>query len=350
MQIKELVNSFRNRGYPCAEFDLDMDRIMEVIGNRVDAYENIYPDRDIFLRLVLVSGKGVFVIVPYRKKPIASYGKEIRRHLGICAANSMIVFCDVANTSVLSWDGMNVLPADDLYELLQRFHQDGEAASCDGWNGIRMLDRDSADRICGMLAPLENGERPETCQREMTDEDGQAYVKRYESVSIGSFDTGLAGRQRWYPVSEINTDVQVAKAVFGGWFGLHRFSQGEIGTGILYALTCGCIGVLPALDIVQYLTGSMYFYTVRYSGDKDAVRQKEKVYLRKPIHKGWAIAGILLSVLIGVAAWKFVYQGLGGVLIELLAIVAGNASGNEPEGIAEWFRAITDSFSWGGGL
>ena len=33
-------------------------------------------------------------------------------------------------------------------------------------------------------------------------------------------------------------------ALFGGWFGLHRYLSGEIGMGILYTLTCGgfCIG------------------------------------------------------------------------------------------------------------
>lgn len=350
MRIKELINSFRNRGDPCVEIDLDMDRIMEAAGESVDVYENVYLNRDVFLRLILVSGKGVFVVAPFRRKAVTSYGREIRKLLGICAVNSMVVFYDGADVSVLSWDGMNVLPADDLYVLLRDFHHDTKAAPYDGWSGIRMLDEDSADRIGGMLAPLENGERPKSGTGEITGEDGRVYVKRYESVSIGPFDTGLAGRQRWYPVAEINTDVQVAKAVFGGWFGLHRFSQGEIGTGILYALTCGCIGVLPALDIVQYLTGSMYFFMVSYSGERDTVRKKEKVYLRKPVNKGWAAAGIVVSLLIAAAAWKFLYRGLGSVLIELITAVAGNAGGNVPGGMAEWFRVITDSFSWRGGL
>ena len=323
MRIKELINSFRNRGDPCAEIDLDMDRIMEAAGESVDVYENVYLNRDVFLRLILVSGKGVFVVAPFRRKAVTSYGREIRKLLGICAVNSMVVFYDGAGVSVLSWEGMNVLPADDLYVLLRDFHHDTKAAPYDGWSGIRMLDAESADRIRGLLEPLENVARPEADMDEMVDEEGQAYVKRYESVSIGPFDTGLAGRQRWYPVAEINTDVQVAKAVFGGWFGLHRFSQGEIGTGILYALTCGCIGVLPALDIVQYLTGSMYFFMVSYSGERDTVRKKEKVYLRKPVNKGWAAAGIVVSLLIAAAAWKFLYRGLGSVLIECRRKCAG---------------------------
>lgn len=33
-------------------------------------------------------------------------------------------------------------------------------------------------------------------------------------------------------------------ALFGGWFGLHRYLSGEIGMGLLYTCTCGgfCIG------------------------------------------------------------------------------------------------------------
>lgn|GEM_PF-2350607 len=347
MRIKELINRFRNRGDPRIEIELDMERIMEIVGDETEIFENLYLTRELYLSLALISGKGVFVIVPYRDQPDAAKGREIRRCLGICAANSCIAFFNGADTFVLSWNGMELTAAgEDLYELIHEFYQKTHGISAEGWQGLRMLDRDSADRICEILAPLENKERPETDRDEMIDEDGQLYVKRYESIGIGPINTGLAGRQRWFPLSDINTDILVAKAAFGGWFGWHRFSQGEIGTGLLYALTCGCVGILPAFDIVQYLTGSMYFHAVRYTGEKEVIRQKEKVYVRKPGHKGLAIAGIFCSILFGLAAWRVLYQGLGGMLFDLFLTAAGNHGESVPGAVAEWLHAITESFSW----
>lgn len=54
-------------------------------------------------------------------------------------------------------------------------------------------------------------------------------------------------------------------ALFGGWFGLHRYLSGEIGMGILYTLTCGgfCIGwirdicVSFHLDLTHGVNGPM---------------------------------------------------------------------------------------------
>ena len=351
MRVKELINGFRSRGDPRIEIELDLERILEIAGDDAEFFENIYLGRDIFVRLVLVSGRGVCVIVPCRDMPKAANGREIRRILGISASNSIIIFCVDGDTYVLSWDGMEVKSSENLYELILGFYQDSHGLPGEIWHGIRVLDRSSADGICALLTPLENGDRPGEEPGEMVDEDGQVYVKRYESVGVGAFHTGIAGRQRWFPVSDANTDVLIVKAVFGGWFGLHRFSQGEIGTGLLYVLTCGCVGVLPALDILSYLTGTMYFYRVTYSGGKDLLRQKEKVYFRKPSHKALAIAGMFASVLLGVVAWRFLYQGLGGALLDLFAVaVLGNGGKNTPQGIAEWFHVITESFSWRGGL
>ena len=183
---------------------------------------------------------------------------------------------------------------------------------------------------------------------ELVFEDGSAYVKRYETIRLGPLDTGLAGRQRWFPVAEEDTDLLVLKAALGGWFGLHRFSQGEISTGLLYALTCGCVGILPAMDIVQYLTGSMHFYRVDYIEDGTLSRKKEKVYLRKPVHKRLAVICIFLAIATGLLAWKILFEGLGGALIAAIVSYGGKGSA-VPEWLAEVFRLMTDSFSRKGG-
>ena len=350
MRIKELLARFRNRGDPCPDVGIDLEQVAEIAGEETEIFENIYLNQSLCLSLVLVSRKGVFVVIPYRDKPDTGRGRKVRRLLGISAVNSLIIYHDGADTFILSWDGMEATPAGGLYALIRDFYRETQGFSEEGWQGFRMLDCNSADRICEMLAAMENSDKENAEPGEIADEDGRVYVKRYESIGFGPIDTGLAGRQRWFPVADMNTDVLVLKAAFGGWFGLHRFSQGEIGTGLLYNITCGCVGILPAIDILSYLTGSMYFYRVTYSDGQNVLRHKEKVYLRKPIHKGLAIAGIFISLLVGAAAWKVLYQGLGVAIFGLLADAAGNAGENAPANIAEWMRIITEGFSWRGGL
>ena len=39
MRIKELINGFRNRGDPRIEIELDLERIMEIVGEETEIFE-----------------------------------------------------------------------------------------------------------------------------------------------------------------------------------------------------------------------------------------------------------------------------------------------------------------------
>lgn len=43
--------------------------------------------------------------------------------------------------------------------------------------------------------------------------------------------------------------------IFLGGLGVHRFMSGKIGTGIIWLLTGGCLGIGYIIDIVQVATG-----------------------------------------------------------------------------------------------
>ena len=45
MRIKELINRFRNRGDPRIEIELDLERIMEIVGEETEIFENLYLTR-----------------------------------------------------------------------------------------------------------------------------------------------------------------------------------------------------------------------------------------------------------------------------------------------------------------
>ena len=50
--------------------------------------------------------------------------------------------------------------------------------------------------------------------------------------------------------------IALLLCVFLGYFGVHRFYVGKIGTGILWALTGGLFGIGYVIDIILIATGS----------------------------------------------------------------------------------------------
>ncbi|MCR5093011.1 MAG: TM2 domain-containing protein [Lachnospiraceae bacterium] len=323
---------------PRVETGLDTEWFEETYAGRAAVYENIYLNDHVFLKLAIVSSTGLAAIIPYEEKADASIGNEVRYLLGVDASSSDIVFHADEISLKLSADGTKLIPVADIYSY---FHEKLRKTE----EGIRVLDEQSVTRLQGRLEALENAEPPVTDADEIIDRDGSLYVRRYSPVMLGNLDTGLAGKKQWYPVADDDTDTLVSMAAFGGWFGLHRFAQGEIAEGILYLITCGCVGILPALDIVQYLTGSMFIHRVEYMDDGELTRVRTRLFLKKPVNKAWAIACIPIAVIISMIAWKLVHQGLVPALFQVLFGAASSMQESlsaDPTGI---LPAITDGFT-----
>ncbi len=155
--------------------------------------------------------------------------------------------------------------------------------------------------------------------------DGQRYVLRYESAKLGPLDLGVSVRQRWFPLVEADTDRLGLCAALGGWFGLHRFLMGETVTGVWYLITCGCAGVLPAVDILQYITGTMSVMQDCYVETGEVFTgDRERVYLTRPRHPRLLLLCIPAALAVSYLVLRFLYFGLfSWLLMQMSDFIAG---------------------------
>lgn len=71
------------------------------------------------------------------------------------------------------------------------------------------------------------------------------------SVDAEVVDNGKADSDR----SDKSWIACLLLCVFAGSLGIHRFYVGKIGTGILWLLTCGCLGIGTLVDLIMIAVG-----------------------------------------------------------------------------------------------
>lgn len=57
-----------------------------------------------------------------------------------------------------------------------------------------------------------------------------------------------------------NKMVAILLCIFGGVFGIHKFYEGKVGMGILYAFTCGLLFIGVVFDLIALLGKPSTYY------------------------------------------------------------------------------------------
>ena len=143
--------------------------------------------------------------------------------------------------------------------------------------------------------------------------DGSMEIKRTVTQNVGIVRTFVPMREVYYPCTDIDGETFFKLALFGGWFGLHKFKTGNIGSGIFYALTLGFCGVFYILDLVSILIGGYSYNSICDVKENDNSNYVKRKYYSRPLAKGnkkKAILGIILALIIIIVVLRFVYVPL----------------------------------------
>ena len=358
---------------PACDTGFTPEIILNACEETSEAYENIYINKDLFVRLICLSKRGVFFFIPC--KTLASFYEAkqavntIRTMFGLSSGNSFFFFVWEDSGAVYS---ENRLLEKDIYKsfrilyenladnknlnsdvdvlieekevvkeekiqektythdgLVFTMDEDEEDVLSEDRLFKSRVDDKTCERLDKMFTALSGNARPDPNIKTKIDDEGNEWVKKYEAKTLAGFDLGLVGKEQWFPVSDMSTDSLVMKAGVFGFIGLNRFALGQFLTGILYVVTCGCLGILPAFDIIGYLLGNTYYTVNDYSKD-GKTKTSQRFYLRKPKNRKLAVLMIFIAFSISFIVFKFVYLNFFSAIGDA---VSNNVSQQTIEGL-----------------
>lgn len=354
---------------PAIETNFQPAIIEEIANEAAYCYEGIYLSEDLYLSLAVVAPAGAFFFVPVDSEPDPAVVQKITMPFGLDPKTAVVFFHSEEMDYAVDWDS-SVLELSDIYgafgnlftnlnrpyidrqylgmktvkALIEKAetpeaYKDKEKAKEEFTYGgeefevvdefyhedtgelkavIYALDTETVERLNRILSSLEGNERPNPKAKTKIGEDGCEYIRKSEAKKFWFIDTGLAGKEKWYRLSDENTDAFAGLTAILGWAGVHKFRMGQILAGILYFVTAGCAGVLPALDILQMATGGAFYEVAEYTDGAVLTRQTERVYLRKTKHLVVSLILMALALAIGLAIFRFGHMNflrwLGGVI------------------------------------
>ncbi len=298
--------------------------------SEMESFYNMWLAEKIFLHRAYLGQNGLFVVMSHNK----SVTEALRQMKEVLSLNQYIYPIAVSDEGIFYIGSEEKQQIEDLDEFLtclcqatraKKFYPesvdvdeilDGEYTATS--ENVAVLDFGTITRVATVLVPLENNDRPNPNIK--TDEDGHRYIKKYSTYKIGGkVDTGLVADEKWFPLSEMDPMALAFKAAFGGCFGAHKFALDKIKSGFLYLLTCGCGGILPAVDILMITFGNYSYTDVIYSEtSRGLARRTETIYVDKLKNPFTGIGLAAVSLLFGQILTNTLYAFLLKTILTLL--------------------------------
>ncbi len=353
---------------PQIKTDLTISSIEEIFDGEAVLYEDFYISANVFVTCAFLSIYGAVFILPFEDEADMKKGDVIRSYLSLSKNQAYILYySDEKGTFVQ--DDRELIPVDDIYEGIRNlvynfrsgkdlpvremlsseeaiskqneklpefsyegiiFSDNGEMTSDDEYtgesSGIRQrLSEEMMERCCAVCESLSGNERPDPDADIMTDDEGNEFIRKTVSKRILGVDTGLFGEKEWYQLSVMDSDKFMVKTGLLGCLGIHRFILGEIPQGILYLLTCGGLGFLPAIDILSLMTGNFSYRANVYNDDGS--KTEHTIFLKKPAKKWMCAVMMAVSICMGIFLSETVYVNA----LRAFSVVMGDTVQNMDE-------------------
>lgn len=298
-------------------------------------FTNLYFSENSFVKYLYLGTNGVFLLIPCKdslvendaeQKRCKTALREIKESLGL----SQYIYPIFAGNerSYYAVEPCSPMELDNPYDFLHKLYLHTSTVKTrpeqitehieEGIEKVTVLDENTIERLIQKLVPLENNERPGGNVR--MGADGTEYILKDSDLMIGKINTGLVGKKKWFRVSELHTSSVLFTAVFGGCLGLHKLMTMEYMQSLLYALTGGFGGLLPALDVLGMVLGNYHYYEVTYYENErgNLTREKEAVYLKRYQGMWRGVICIAMALLVGMLYTRFIYSNLLELVITVL--------------------------------
>lgn len=340
---------------------------LSVTGEYAALYENIWFSGDLFVNAAFVSRVGVFLVMadPKTKEPDLA---GVAERLGISAGELYTFLYD--EEGCVLWNAGERIEVEEIYTAFENLftnlsrpwidrqylsfqgledlihpakipaaYEDSSFTDSFVVDGIAYvaedpfrfvdtgenraaadrIDSDTVERIQRILLSMENHNFPDP-EKKIRRIGDQEYIKKQTAKRIGGISTAFIGREEWFPLSPENTAGVMIKTAFFGWAGWHRFHFGELFGGIFYLITGGCLGILPAMDILSMTFGNASYTVTFYEEGKELSQRKERVFLKAPPQKIYGLFAMGLALLTGYLVFRFGYLSLFKLLGNVLPL------------------------------
>lgn len=383
---------------PKRELPSSADDILDICTGGV-FYEGMYISKTVYINLMIIGSNGVFTFSAIDdEKTIHDKTRQIQKYFSI-SHKALFSFYVTDEKCFVTNPGGSIVECEDIFECFENLYTNlsrpeidrhflkmdyladliksaeipEEYKSDNDLNGrtyvhegvvftvqetyereddgdaeyvVSIVPQAEADRIADMASKIVRNDFPDATYR--IDEEGQEWILKDSSVHIKGIDTGFIGEKKWFRLSDRDPEKMFLITILGGFIGLHKIAVGNIASFLVYLLTCGGFGMLTALDVLQFLTGSAGYTQVDYTEDEngDLSREKSKFFYKPLKHKWLAVAGACLSLIITLIAARYIYMPVMGGIMNVLA---GSAANMDEETLEHGIQIFNNALTFGKG-